>query len=59
MLAPGHTPVCRRSHVSAAQPPISVSRCLFSCGTRDRAWSPPGAVHDLHRPRTGRRPHGA
>ena len=34
MLAPGHTPVCRRSHVSAAQPPISVSRRLVSCGTR-------------------------
>jgi len=28
------TPVCRRSHVSAAQPPISVSRRLVSCGTR-------------------------
>src|SRR4051812_16622235 len=34
MSAPGHTPVCRRSSVSAAQPPISVSRRVISCGTR-------------------------
>jgi hypothetical protein len=40
MLTPGHTPVCRRSHVSAAQPPISVSRRLVSCGTREVAVEP-------------------
>ncbi len=41
MLAPGYTPACRPSRVSAAQPPISVSRRPGSCGTRVRRRHPP------------------
>jgi hypothetical protein len=44
MLAPGHTPVCRRSRVSPAQPPNSVSRRPCSCGTRVRRAQQAGSA---------------